>query len=145
MAEKWVSVDENNLNMRLWLIQNVYDPGRNWTKMADMAEQAVNIAPLSAQTHQYRGFALRKLKRWEEAVTSFEYVRRLATGATPQEALAAEVNALCDIASTWMQAGENEKCRKVLEQAKKLDPGNARVKTIEEELEGSPEEEEDDF
>jgi tetratricopeptide (TPR) repeat protein len=145
MAEKWVSVDENNLNIRLWLIQNVYDPGRNWTKMADMAEQAVNVSPLSAQTHQYRGFALRKLKRWEEAVTSFEYVRRLAAGATPQEALQAEVNALCDIASTWLQADEKEKCRKVLEEAKKLDPANERIKTIEEELAGEAEEEEEDF
>lgn len=144
-AEKWISVDENNLNIRLWLIQNVYDPGRNWTKMAEVAEQAVNVAPLDPRTHQYRGFALRKLKQWEQAVGSFEYVRRLASGATPEEALAAEVNALCDIASTWLQAEQNDKCRKALDEAKKLDPDNPRVKTIEKELEGGGEEEEEEF
>lgn len=145
MAEKWMSVDENNLNIRLWLIQNVYDRNRNWTKMEDMAVQAVNIAPLSAQTHRYRAFALRKLKRYEEAVVSFEYVRRLATGATPDEALKAEVDALCDIAATWMQAGEDKKCREVLAEAKALDPENERIKTIEEELDGAAEEEEEEF
>jgi len=145
MAEKWMSVDENNLDIRLWLIKSVYDPGRNWTRMADMAEQAVFIAPLDPQTHQYRGFALRKLKRWQEAADSFEFVRRLASGATPEEALQAEVNALCDIASTWLQADDKEKCRKALDEAKALDKDNERVKTIEKELAGDAEEEEEGF
>ncbi|MCB9896316.1 MAG: tetratricopeptide repeat protein [Planctomycetes bacterium] len=144
-AEKWVSVDENNLNVRMWLIENVYDPGRNWEKMADMALQAVNVAPLSAKVHHYRGYALRKLKDWQGAVDSFEFVRRLATGATPEEALQAEVDALCDIAATWLQAEEDDKCRKALEEAKALDPNNSRIKTIEEELDGAKEEEEEGF
>ncbi|MCA8913562.1 MAG: tetratricopeptide repeat protein, partial [Planctomycetes bacterium] len=145
MAEKWMSVDENNLDVRMWLIQNVYDPGRNWTKMADMARQAINVAPLDVRTHRYRAFALRKLKRYDEAVQSFEFVRRLATGSTPEEAEQAEVDALCDIAATWMQAGENEKCKKALDEAKALDPDNERVKTIQEELDGAAEEEEEGF
>ena len=144
-AENWMGVDENNLDIRMWLIQNVYDTSRNWTKMEDMALQAVHIAPLNPATHRYRAFALRKLKRYEEAVESFEYVRRLVTGSTPEEALQAEVDTLCDIAATWMQAGEDEKCRKVLEEAKALDPNNERIKTIEEELDGAAEEEEEGF
>jgi tetratricopeptide (TPR) repeat protein len=145
MAEKWMRVDENNLQIRLWLIQNVYDPGRSWTKMADMAEQAINVAPLDARTHQYYGFALRKLKRYEEAARAFEFVRRMASGGTPEEALAMEVNALCDIAATWLQAEEYDKCRQALDRAKALDADNPRIKTIEDEMNAGQKEAEEDF
>lgn len=144
-AEKWMRVDENNLQLRIWLIEQVYDPGRQWVRMADMAEQAINIAPLMAGTHRFRAFALRKLQRYEEAVTHYEYVRRLATGNTPEESVAAEVNALLDIAATWMQAEKIDKCKEALERARKLDPNNPRIKTIEEELEGRGKEKEEDF
>ena len=144
MAEKWMSVDENNLQIRMWLIQNVYDPGRNWTKMADMAEQTIYVAPLDPRTHQYHGFALRKLKRYGEAVRAFEFVRRMASG-SPEEALEMEVNALCDIAATWLHAEDFEKCRQALSKAKALDADNPRVKTIEEELNEGEEEAEEDF
>lgn len=144
-AENWMKVDENNLQLRMWLIEQVYDPGRNWVKMAEMADQAVNIAPLMAGTHRYRAFALRKLKRYEEAVQSFEYVRRLATGNTPEEAVAAEVNALLDIAATWLHAEKFDKCREALEKAKLLDPKNERIKTIQEELEAGEKEKEEGF
>lgn len=140
-AENWMKVDENNLDVRLWLIENVYQQTRNWTKMSDMALQALYIAPLDPRTHSFRAFALRKLKQWDEAVKHFEFVRRLASG-TPEEARAAEANALLDIASTWMQADQKEKCRKVLEEVKQLDPNNPRIKTIERELEGEDEQEE---
>lgn len=144
MAEKWMGVDENNLQIRLWLIQNVYDPGRNWTRMADMAEQAINVAPLDPRTHQYHGFALRKLGKYDEAVRAFEFVRRMASG-TPEEALAMEVNALCDIAATWLHAEDFDKCAKALEQARLLDPDNPRIKTIEEEMKAGEKEAEEDF
>lgn len=140
-AEQWMRVDENNLDVRLWLIENVYQQGRNWTKMADMALQALYVAPLDARTHSFRAFALRKLKQWDEAVKHFEFVRRLASG-TPEESKAAEINALLDIAATWMQADEKDKCRKVLEEVRQVDPNNPRIKTIERELEGGEEEEE---
>jgi tetratricopeptide (TPR) repeat protein len=142
-AEKWMQVDENNLEIRMWLIAEVYDRGRMWDKMEVMAQQAINVAPLNARTHQARAYALRKLKRFDEAVQHYEYVRRLATGDTPEEAVAAEVNALLDIAATWLHAEEPEKCRKALEQAKLLDPKNPRIKTIESELEGDDVKEEE--
>jgi tetratricopeptide (TPR) repeat protein len=142
-AEKWMQVDENNLEIRMWLIAEVYDRGRMWDKMEVMAQQAINVAPLNARTHQARAYALRKLKRFDEAVQHYEYVRRLATGDTPEEAVAAEVNALLDIAATWLHAEEPEKCRKALEQAKLLDPKNPRIKTIEGELEGEDVKEEE--
>lgn len=144
-AEKWMSVDENNLQIRQWLIQNVYDPGRNWEKLADMAYQALNVAPLDAGLHRARAMALRRLKKWDEAVKHFEYTRRMARGETPDEALAAEVNAILDIAATWMQAENKEKCKEALERARLLDPDNERIKTIEKELEGNSEEEEEEF
>ncbi|MBZ0137280.1 MAG: tetratricopeptide repeat protein [Planctomycetes bacterium] len=144
MAEKWMSVDENNLQIRLWLIQNVYDPGRNWTKMGDMAEQAIYVAPLDPRTHQYHGFALRKLGKYEEAVRAFEFVRRMASG-TPEEALAMEVNALCDIAATWLHAEDFEKCKQALNEAKALDASHPRIKTIEEEMNAGEKEAEEDF
>lgn len=144
MAEKWMSVDENNLQIRVWLIQNVYDPGRNWSKMADMAEQTIYVAPLDPRTHQYKGFAMRKLGKYEESVRSFEFVRRMASG-TPEEALQMEVNALCDIAVTWLHAEDFEKCKKALDEARALDPDNARIKTIEEEMNEGEKEAEEDF
>ncbi|MDC1141748.1 tetratricopeptide repeat protein [Planctomycetota bacterium] len=141
-AEDWMSVDENNLNIRIWLIENVYRKSRNWTKMEDMAYQAINVAPLLDTPHRFRAFALRKLERWDEAVKEYEYVRRMAKG-TPEEALKWEVEALLDIATTWLNAEDEAKCRKALEQAKALDPKHPGVKVIEEELEGTEEEEED--
>ncbi|MCF6228229.1 MAG: hypothetical protein L3J82_06135, partial [Planctomycetes bacterium] len=141
-AENWMAVDENNLNIRLWLIENVYRKSRNWTKMEDMAYQAINVAPLMDKPHRFRALALRKLKRWDEAVVEYEYVRRMATG-TPEEALKWEVEALLDIAGTWLNAGDEKKCRKSLEEARALDPKHPGIKAIEEELEGTEEEEED--
>ena len=107
-----------------------------------MAYQAINVAPLMDKPHRYRAFALRKLKRWDEAVKEYEYVRRMAQG-TPEEALKWEVEALLDIATTWLNAGEEQKCRKALEEAKALDPKHPGIKVLEEELEGTEEEEED--
>ncbi|MHC4840643.1 MAG: tetratricopeptide repeat protein [Planctomycetota bacterium] len=141
-AEDWMSVDENNLNIRLWLIENVYRKSRAWTKMEDMAYQAINVAPLMDKPHRFRAFALRKLKRWDEAVVEYEYVRRMATG-TPEEALKWEVEALLDISTTWLNAGDEKKCRKALEEARALDPKHPGIKVIEEELQGTEEEEED--
>lgn len=141
-AESWMSVDENNLNIRLWLIENIYRKSRNWKKMEDMAYQAINVAPLIDKPHRFRAFALRKLKRWDEAVKEYEYVRRMADG-SPEEALKWEVEALLDIASTWLNAGEEKKCRAALADAKALDPKHSGIKVIEEGLEGTDEEEED--
>ncbi|MBK9974411.1 MAG: tetratricopeptide repeat protein [Planctomycetes bacterium] len=139
-AEAWMRVDENNLDVRLWLIENVYQQTRNWTKMADMALQALYVAPLDARTHAFRAFALRKLKQYDEAVKHFEFVRRLAAG-TPEEIKTAQANSWLDIASTWMQAEQNEKCKAALEEARKLTPDNPRIKTIERELNGEDEKE----
>lgn len=133
MAEAWMGVDETNLQVRMWLIEEVYDPGAQWEKMADMAVQAINVAPLNPSTHKHHGMALRKLKRWQESVDAFEYVRRLASG-DPDEALAMEVNAIVDKAVTWLYAEEFDKCRDELEEAKLLDPDNERVATVEQQL-----------
>lgn len=142
MAEKWMMVDENNLQIRMWLITEVYDPGHNWSKMAEMAEQAMNIAPLDRRTHQAYGFALRKLERWQDSVDAFEYVRRLAVG-TPEEARAIEAGAVIDQAVTWLHAEDIEKCREKLAEAREIDPDNERIKTIEEELDLIDKEEEE--
>jgi tetratricopeptide (TPR) repeat protein len=135
-------VDENNLGIRMWLIENAYQPGRNWDKMADMALQALFIAPLDAKVHSLRAAALRKLKKYDDAAKHYETIRKLATG-TPEEIKQAEVNAILDIAAMWMQAGQDEKARKYLAEAKKIDPTNERIKTIESELDGSDAKEED--
>jgi len=140
-AEAWMRVDENNLEIRLWLIENVYQQTRNWNKMADMSLQALYVAPLDARTHSLRAFSLRKLKQWDEAVKHFEFVRRLAKGSA-EEVKAAEVSAMLDIAATWMQADNKEKCKKMLEEVKQIDPQNPRIKTIERELNGEEEQEE---
>lgn len=140
-AESWMRVDENNLGIRMWLIENVYQARRNWEKMADMTLQAIYIAPLEPRVHTLRAEALRKLKKYDEAATHYETLRKLAAG-TPEEMKAAEVSALLDLAAMWMQAGQNDKARKYLEEAKKLDPANARIKTIEGELNGEGKEEE---
>ena len=143
-AEKWMQYDENNLQIRLWLIETVYASSRNWSKMAIMAEQALNVAPMDPRCHQFYAFALRRLERWDEAVKHYEFVRRLASG-TPDEALSMEANAWLDIAATWLQAEQADKCRAALDKAKALQPNNPRIKTIEEELEADATEEEDDF
>jgi hypothetical protein len=44
-----------------------------------------------------------------------------------------------------MQAENKEKCKAALEEARLLDPDNERIKTIEKELEGNSEEEEEEF
>ncbi len=143
-AESWMAVDENNLQVRMWLIEQVYSTGANWDKMETMAEQAINVAPLDPKLHQYRGYALRRLKRYDEAVTHYEYVRRMATGDTLEERKAAEIAAILDIAATWLHADDKEKCRKALAEAKAIDPNHPRIKVIESELEG-PEEKEEEF
>ncbi len=45
-----------------------------------------------------------------------------------------EVNAVIDKAVTWLYAEDFDKCREQLGEAKLLDPGNERIKTVEEEL-----------
>jgi tetratricopeptide (TPR) repeat protein len=144
-AENWVRRDENNLAVRLWLIEHVYDPGRNWDRMADMALQAINVAPLESRTHQYKAFALRRLGRYDDAVRHHEFVRRLASGETPEEAARAEANAILDKAVTWLHAGNYENAKEQLERAKRLDPQNPRVGTIEEELKDATEAREEGF
>ncbi|MCC6464045.1 MAG: tetratricopeptide repeat protein [Planctomycetes bacterium] len=141
-AEAWMRVDESNLGVRMWLIDNVYRPGASWARMEDMSWQALCVSPLDPGVHRNRAFALRKLKRYDEAVRHYEFIRRLASG-TPEEALAADVEALLDIAATWMQAGQAEKSKQALEEARKLDPDNPRIKTIEDEL--NPKEKEEDY
>lgn len=144
-AEDWMKVDENNLEIRVWLITEVYDPARNWAKMADMAEQAINIAPLDARTHQYRAFALRRLSRFDESVRHYEFVRRLAIGNTPEETARAQANAILDKAATWLHAKDYEKAKAELENARQLDPQNPRIATIEGELKGATEAKEEGF
>ena len=144
-AENWMRVDENNLAIRLWLIEQVYDPARNWEKMADMAAQAINIAPLDARTHQYKAFALRRLGRYEDAVRHYEFVRRLATGDTPEQTARAQSNAILDMAATWIHAKKYDKAKVELERARQLDPQNPRITTIENELKGATEAKEEGF
>lgn len=140
IAEEWMAVDENNYEVRLWLIENVYRENRDWEKMQEMCQQAIYVAPLERKVHEYRAFALRKLKRWDEAVFEYDMVRRLASG-TPEESLAIDMGALLDIAVTWLNAGDKEKAKKALDEAKTLDPKNPRIKTIEDQLNGTEEEE----
>ncbi len=142
MAEKWMAVDENNLGTRLWLITNHYLPKRQWSKVAEMSLQAIYVAPLDANTHRFRAMGLRKLKKYDEAVSEYRVVIKLASG-TAEEAEAIEVGTLLDIAATWLNAEKLDKCRDALNEAKKLDPDNPRIKTIEDELDSD--EEEDDF
>jgi tetratricopeptide (TPR) repeat protein len=144
MAEKWVSVDENNLGIRTWLIEEVYSTAADWERMEVMAEQAINIAPLQPKLHEYRAYALRRLKRYDEAVVHYEYARRMATGDTIEEAKRNEADRILDIAATWLHADEIEKCRKALEEARRLDPDNPRIKVLEGEL-GEGEEKEEEF
>ena len=141
IAEEWMAVDESNYEVRLWLIENVYRENRDWAKMEEMCQQAINTAPLERNVHEFRAFACRKLKQWDEAVFEYTIVRKLASG-TPEEALAIDVGALLDIASTWLNADDKDKCKKALEEAKTLDPKNPRIKTIEDQLNGTGEEEE---
>ena len=136
-----MAVDESNYEVRLWLIENVYRENRDWAKMEEMCQQAINTAPLERNVHEFRAFACRKLKQWDEAVFEYTIVRKLASG-TPEEALAIDVGALLDIASTWLNADDKDKCKKALEEAKTLDPKNPRIQTIEDQLKGTGEEEE---
>ena len=142
MAEEWMQVDENNLDQRLWLIENVYRNNRDWAKMAEMSLQAIYVQPLDLKIHNYRAFALRKLKQWDEAVFEYGMVRKLAAG-TPEEALAIDVGGLLDICATWINAGDNAKAKAALDEAKALDPKNQRIKTLEQELSGEDGPEED--
>ncbi|MCC6573766.1 MAG: tetratricopeptide repeat protein [Planctomycetes bacterium] len=133
MAEEWMRVDESNLDTRLWLIETIYGPERDWTSMAEMAQQAIYTAPLDPRTHGARALALRKLKRYAEAVTSYELVRKLATG-TPEQARDQEVSALLEIVATWLAAGETEKAKKALQDARALLPDHPRIRKFDEEL-----------
>ncbi|MBV6516340.1 MAG: hypothetical protein HPKKFMNG_02005 [Planctomycetes bacterium] len=142
MAEEWMMVDENNLDTRVWLIENVYRGARDWAKMADMSLQAIYVQPFDIKLHNYRAFACRKLKQWDEAVFEYNMVRKLAAG-TAEEALATDVGALLDICATWINAGDKAKARAALDEAKQLDPKNARIATLEQELNGEDSPEED--
>jgi tetratricopeptide (TPR) repeat protein len=141
IAEEWMAVDEANYEVRMWLIENVYRESRDWEKMQEMCQQAIYTAPMERKVHEFRAFALRKLKRWDDAVFEYTIVRKLATG-TPEEALAIDVGAVLDIAVTWLNAGDKEKAKKALEEAKQLDPKNPRIKTIEDQINGTDDEEE---
>ncbi len=126
-------VDEANLDTRMWLITDVYAAERDWSNMAEMAQQAIYTAPLDPRTHGARALALRKLKRYAEAVASYEIVRKLADG-TPEQALEQELTALLDIVATWIAAGDTEKAKRALQDARALKPDHPRIRQYDEEL-----------
>jgi tetratricopeptide (TPR) repeat protein len=132
-AMSWTAVDENNLQVRSWLIQTVYIPGEDWEGKAEMAEQILNVAPLDRRHQRWRARALRELGQYEDAVRHFEFARSLAAGSAA-ELRSQQADDLLDIADSWLRAGDREKAREALEGAKRLNPEHTDIPELESRL-----------
>ena len=81
------------------------------------ADKAKKVEPIPLQFWHYKGLALHEVKKYDEAIESFNQALEIA----PQDP-----EVLYDLSKSYLNIGNTEKCLKVLEQACKLDAGKRK-------------------
>lgn len=136
-AEKAALLDENNLQLRDWLLARYKEQG-NHAKIADMAMQIIYVNPFLMQPHADRARSLRELGQWEDAVFEWEMFAR--TGNRQEEVLArteARVTAEVEKVRTWIAAKDFRRAEAALLDAQAAAKGDPKVAALRAEIDAA--------
>ncbi len=136
IALQLVLLDENNLDIRGWLLERFIGRGDH-EAAADMALQMIYVTPYEGLPHKTRAEALRILELYQESIFEWEMLKRVSARSEEQGLrIEGEYYATLEIARTFMEAGEMEKARQSALDAQAIKPSDPRTQAFFEELRG---------